>query len=166
MARYDVELLLNDIFKMFQAKLNDKIDEVNAEKAANGEAQDDFAIININDKAWYLNHIPASWNYKAFVVYGLAGIEANENQNDAFVEKVDLFFEVCIPDKGEKINESQIYKLLRYARCLKDVAIENFDTIRGYGKLQVASLTPTAIEIDGKRLKSSGVTVTASISSR
>ena len=165
-SKYDVELLLSDVSAMFIAKLNTKITAVNLEKQNDTpEMGDNFDIDLINANAWYLNHIPSIWSYPVFVVYGLAAIEANENQNDVFGKKVDLFFEVVIPDAGEKKNESQIYKLLRYSRCLEEVVMENYDTIRGYGKLTVASLVPTAIEVNGKILKASGVTVSASITS-
>lgn len=159
MALYDVEQVIRDLATMYKSKLNDKITAINTEKG-------DFEIPAINDSAWFLQHIPVTWNYKQFVIYGFENIDSGGTQEDNMVQQSEIFFEVAIPDSNETSSEAQIYKLLRYARALREVAHENYDSLRGYGKITVASLTPTAIEINGKSLKASGVRISASISSR
>jgi len=153
--KYDIELFLSDIEAIIKSKLNDKITAVNLEKG-------DSLISSINDKAWYFSQLPSNWSYKQFIVWGLQNIELNAQQNDAHIQTVSVFFEVVIPDGNEAKAEAQIYKLLRYTRCLQEVVTENFDSIRHYGKLQVESLPPTLISVGDKSLKSSGVNISAS----
>lgn len=155
MAKYDIELFLSDLETMMKSKLNDKIDAINTEKG-------DTLINNINDNAWYFSQLPTNWSYKQFIIWGLQNIELNAQQNDAHIQTVSVFFEVAIPDGNENKTEAQIYKLLRYTRCLQEIVTENFDSIRHYGKLQVQSLPPTLISVGDKSLKSSGVNITAS----
>ena len=159
MARYDVEQAVRDVATMFKNNLNTKIAAINTEKG-------DFSISTIDSNAWFFHHIPVVWNYPVFMIYGFENLSLNGFQEDNAVEAIELFFEVAIPDTNEAASEAQVYKLLRYARALKEIAQENYDCLRGYGKIKVASLTPALIEINGKRLRSSGVTITASISSR
>lgn len=159
-VKYDVEQMIRDLATMFQANLNTKIDEINTAKG-------DFSISTINASAWFFQHIPSTWNYPVFVIYGFDNIDATEVQEDNMVQEVTSFFEVVIPDSNETESDAQIYKLLRYARALREVANENYDSLRGYSKIKVASLTPTAIELpNGKSLKASGVRISASISAR
>ena len=161
--KYDIELFLSDIEALFKSKLNDKITAVNLEKQTNtDETNDNFDIALINDNAWYFHQIPTNWSYKEFVVFGLADIGLETSQHDSQIQKVSVFIEVALVDAGEKKNESQIYKLLRYTRCLQEVANENFDKIRSYGKLTIDSLPPTLIDVSGKRLKTAGINVSAS----
>jgi len=163
---YDVELFISDVRNILTSNLDAKITAINAEKASTAETGDDFAIDLIPSSAYYFHQIPAVWSYKQFLIYGLQDLKINEAQHDNHVQKVSLFVEVALIDKGEKQNESQIFKLLRYTRSLQEIFLENFDKIRSYGKLTVDSLPPTLIEVNGKRLKSAGVVVSASFSIR
>lgn len=165
--KYDVELLLTDVKNIFQSKLNDKIDCINLEKQTiTPETNDDFAINKINDKAWFFNHIPLVWNYPQFVLWGIESIDIVQSQPDGARQKITIFIEVGIPDDGRPINESTIYKLLRYSRALQDVSMENFDKIRSYGSLQVESLSPALVNIGDKKLRISGINISATIGLR
>lgn len=160
--KYDVELFLSDIKKIFQANLNDKIDAINLEKQTiTEETNDDFAINRISNDAWYFNHLPEVWSYPQFVVWGLGDIEIKNSQPDGAMQEVTAFIEVAIPDRGAPRNEAYIYQLLRYSRALQDIALKNFDGLRGYGKIRVDSLSPTLVNISDKRLRISGISITA-----
>lgn len=160
--KYDIELFIKDIEGIFKTNLNTKITAVNLEKQTlTDEVDDNFDIDQIDSEAWYFGQLPAVWSYTNFVVYGLENITLEGEQYDGHIQKVSMFIEVLIDDDGSVPNESQIYKLLRYTRCLQEVALENFDSIRSYGKLTVNSLPPTLIEIDGRKLKSSGINISA-----
>lgn len=165
--KYDAELFLEDIEKVFKSKLNNQIALINDEKqnrspGLNGK----FDISPINDDAWYFNHIPNVWSYPQFIVWGLQDVSFQRPQSDASIEKFIAFIEVAITDDGSVPNEQFIYKLLRYSRALQDVANKNFDSIRGYGKLQVEGLSPALVSISDKTLRISGITITASIGTR
>jgi len=164
---YDVELLLTDVKTIFQTNLNDKIDFINLEKAnRTPETNDDFAISRIPDRAWYFNHIPTVWSYNQFILWGIESIDIIQGQPDGAKQKVTIFIEVAVPDKGEPINESVIYKLLRYSRALQDISMKNFDRIRSYGSLQVESLSPALVSIGDKKLRISGINISATIGLR
>ncbi|MCP3684538.1 MAG: hypothetical protein GY861_17875 [bacterium] len=165
--KYDVESLLIDVKKIFRDNLNDKIDCINTEKTTiTPETDDDFSISRISTSAWYMNHIPTVHSYPQFVCWGLRDIDLEQNQFDGAKQNVTIFIEVVIPDRGEQLKESTIFQLLRYTRALQDIALENFDKIRGYGNIQVDSLSPTLVDISGKMLRMSGINITASIGIR
>lgn len=165
--KYDVELFLQDIEALFKAKLNAKIDEINLEKQnETTETRDNFDLQTIGDNFWYLQHLPTTWNAKQFIIYGVQDILLKEQQEDNAVQEMKVFIEAAIPDRGDRRYKSDIYKNLRYTRALQEIAMENFDSIRGYGKLKIDTLTPTTIVIGDKVLRSSGIVITASISVR
>ena len=161
--KYDIELFLNDAKAVFFNNLNAKIDEINLEKQNNTpEVSDNFNILTINDSAWYLNHIPQSWSYPQFVVWGLGGISLNSPESVGAIQTVTVFFEIAIPDRGEQYKESTVFQLLRYSRALQEIAIENHDELRGYGKFRLDSLSPGFVDISGKMLRIAGINLTAS----
>jgi len=161
--KYDLELFITDFKTVFQANLNAKIAEVNTEKnTETSETNDNFSINTLRTKDWYMNQVPQVWNSNQFIVYGLMDLKTEQAQETSFKMTPTLFIEVIIPDQGEQLIESAIYKLLRYTRCLYEVANENYDEFRHYGKLKMDSLPPAMIEVDGKRLRTAGIAVTAS----
>lgn len=155
MAKYDIESFLENIETVFKANLNTKIDQINLEKGSN-------LIENIPDDGWYLNHVPQIWDYKQFVVWGLNSTSMSGQQPGAAIQTVSVFMEACIVDDGAQLDQSTIYKLLRYSRSLLEVTKENYDSLRGYGKLQLDTLSPSLVDISGKRLRMAGVNLTAS----
>jgi len=164
---YDVELFIKDVRTILTTHLNNKITAINLEKQnETDETDDNFDIPLIQSNAFYFHHIPDIRSFKQFLIYGLQDINIEDAQYDDQIQKVSLFIEVAISDRGEQQNESQIFKLLRYTRSLQEVVNENFDSIRSFGKLKVDSLPPTLITVNGKRLKSAGIVVTASFSVR
>jgi len=165
--KYDVELFLTDIEKIFKANLNNCIDAINLEKQTiTPEANDNFNIAHINDKAWYFEHIPSVWSYPQFIVWGIDDIQVLNAQPDGASQKVTVFIEVGIPDDGSIINQSFIYKLLRYSRALQDIALKNFDGVRGYGTIQVETLSPALVSISDKKLRISGINISATFGLR
>ena len=165
--KYDAERFIFDIEVLFKAKLNDKIDQINTEKNSfTEETRDNFTLQTIGDDFWYLQHLPPVWNAKQFIVFGFQDIKFKEQQSDNAVQEMQVFIEAVITDRGDTRFKSNIYKSLRYTRALQEVAMENFDSIRGYGRLKIDALTPTTIAIGNKVLRSSGILITASISVR
>jgi hypothetical protein len=165
--KYDVELFITDIEKVFKDNLNTCIDAINLEKQTlTPETNDNFNIARISDDAWYFNHIPTIWSYPQMIIWGIEDITILNKQADGASQKVTAFFEVGIPDKGDVINQSYIYKLLRYSRALQDIALKNFDGIRSYGHVQVESLSPALVSISDKKLRISGINISATFGLR
>jgi len=158
--KYDVEMFLDNFKTIFLANLNNKITQINTEKSTVNPS--DFSIPTISNDAWFLNHIPQVWNYPQFIVWGLGGVQLTSQQSDAAIQTVNVFIEVCVPDRGEQLKESTIYQLLRYSRSLQEVAIENHAKLRGYSQLQLDSLSPGLVDISGKMLRMAGINLTAS----
>jgi len=161
--KYDLEMFTIDLRDAFRNNLNAKITEVNAEKNTDTpESADDFTINTIRTTDWYMNQVPQVWNSNQFIVYGIMDLKVDQPQETTFQLRPTFFIEVVIPDRGEVLLESAIYKLFRYTRCLWEVSNENYDKFRHYGKIKVDSLPPAMIEVDGKRLRTAGIAVTAS----
>lgn len=165
--KYDAELFLEDIGNIFKTNLNDQIDLINDEKNNRSPGLNDkFDIDKVSDKAWYLNHIPNVWSYSPFIVWGLASTSYDSVQEDGALQELTAFIEIALQDTGDKPTQEFIFRLLRYSRALQDVAMKNFDKIRSYGKIRVEGLSPTLVDISDKRLRISGITITASIGLR
>lgn len=152
MALYDTEQLIRDFETVLKNYLNTEITAINTEKG-------DFAIDTINSNAWYMNQIPHVWSYKQFIIWGLSGVETTDETVAGNIEKIEIAVEVCFPDRGDKLSEAAIYKLLRYQRALKTVVNKYHDSFQGVTKAIVSSLTPTITDIGGKKLVSAGIIV-------
>lgn len=153
----DTEQVLRDMETLFKAKLNDAIDEINAEKS-------DFTIPNIDDKAWYFLHLPRVFSYKQWVTWSLEPIEPTDRQSNNMKRTLKVTFEVVKPDAGEKHTENVIWQLLRYTRALEKVSNENADALRGVARLTVENLLPQTILFGGKILRTAGVRIQTSLS--
>lgn len=163
MARFDTEQVLKAALSVVKLKLNPEITLINAEKG-------DFTLDPVNDKAYYFASMPkGAFNYNPFVVYGfLANPTTESAQPDNSIKSIELYFEIVLVDSGAKDEENIIYKLLRYSRSLEEIFNKNHDKImQGFGNIQVTSLSPTTIfNLDGKIVRSAGVSVTAKITAR
>lgn len=163
MALFDTETVLKNAIAMVKLKLNDELAVINTEKG-------DWDIANLNAAAYYFGQIPkGAFNYNPFAVYGFLGDPTfDASQPDNHIKVIPLFFEVVLVDGGNKDDENIIYKLLRYSRALENVFNKNHSKImEGYGNIQVTSLAPTTLfNLDGKIVRSAGVSVTARITAR
>lgn len=167
MPKYDAERFIKDIEILFKANLNTKISEINTEKnTETPETHDNYTLQTIGNDFWYLQHLPRTWSGKQFIVFGFSEIRLLEQQEDNAVQQMKVFIEAVIPDAGDSRRKGNIFKSLRYTRALQEIAIENFDKIRSFGKLKIDTLTPTSIIVGNKQLLSSGVEITASITVR
>jgi len=163
MALFDTEQVLKNSIAVVKLVLNTDITTINNEKA-------DFTIPSINAAAYYFGQIPkGAFNYNPFVVYGFLDNPSLEaTQTDNHIKVIQMYFEVVLVDGGNKDDENIIYRLLRYARALENVFNKNhFKIMEGYGNIQVTNLAPTTLfSLDGKVVRSAGVSVTARITSR
>lgn len=162
MALFDTERVLKNAFEVMKARINEEITLINVEK-------NDFAILPINEKGMYFGQLPKAFNYNPMLVYGFEGnpqLEAAQANNH--IKSINLYFEVVLVDGGAKEDENIIYKLLRYSRALENVfAIYHSKIMEGYGSIQVNTLVPTTLfTVDGKTVRSAGVSVTAKITAR
>jgi len=155
----DPEDLTRRIEVFFKANLNTQIGIINAEKTTDEITTNDTAIPLIEDRAWYLTQLPRVWSYQQFVVWGLSRLQPSAQQEDNFLYDIEWFFEVVMPDSGTSNNETEFFKLLRYARALSQIITKNVDEVqRGY-KFKVESLIPATASVAGKKFRTGGVLV-------
>ena len=161
MAIYDTEQFLRDLETVMKANLNTKITAINTEKG-------DFEIANINDGAWYFQNLNSEvFSYAQFIAWGLGNSpDSQGEQNDNYMERIRVMYEVCLADEGERSSRGINYKLLRYQRAMKEVVLENFDSYRGHTKTLITSLTPTSFTLDGKLFRSAGIQIQAALTAR
>lgn len=159
MAIYDTENLLKATAAKMKEQLNAELAIIDAEKA-------DYTLDAINTNAWYFQNLDSEvFSYANFVVWGLYDNPATTDiTNNTNMKKVEMFFEVCIPDDGGPISENVFYRLLRYTRALESVVQKNYDKIRSGTKLQVTGLSPTSFDLGGKTFRSAGVLVSTTMS--
>lgn len=155
---YDIENFLRDAETLFRTKLNEEITNLNTEKS--GETPS-FTIDAINADAFYNAHIPRQWSYPIFVVFGVLGVAPLEMHEVDMLRRVNLFFEVCVPDEGDLDDRGIQYKLLRYMRACERVVLKNpkFASYHGQLKLKVNALTPATFGTENKRFRSAGVEI-------
>lgn len=159
---FDTEQVLKNCFLKVKEKLNAEIAAINTEKG-------DFEIAPINDAAYYFAQIPKAFNYNPFVVYGFDNPPAiDAAQADNHIKPITMYFEIVLVDGGSKEDQNIIYKLLRYSRALENVFNKNHSKImEGFGNIQITGLVPTTLfSMEGKTVRSAGVSVTARITSR
>lgn len=161
--KFEIEDVLRNCLLKVQEKLADQIAIVNGQRV-------DFAILDIPTDAYFFASMPkAAFNYRQFVVYGfLNDPQVESGQADNNIKVINLYFEVVSVDAGENPAENVVYQLMRYSTALEEVFLKNSAKImQGYGNLQVSTLSPSSLfNVDGKMIRSAGVSVTARITAR
>lgn len=162
--KIDTEYIFKRALERVQAELNSEILAVNTNKG------DTLVLPDIAADAYFFASIPnAAFNYANFVVYGfLANPQVEAAQEDNNLKELNLYFEVVSVDAGENPAQNVIYKLMRYATALENLFLKSSDKImQGYGKIQVTTLVPSGLfSLNGKMVRSAGVSVTARITAR
>ncbi len=162
--KFDIESVLKNAVTLVSAQMNTEIGLINTAKG------DSLSVPNIPADAYFFASIPkAAFNYKDFVVYGfLANPTIIGAQEDNNIKTIQLFFEVVSVDAGENFDQNVIYKLLRYSAALESIFLKNSSKLmEGCGKVSVETLVPSSLfSVDGKMIRSAGVSVTARITAR
>lgn len=163
---YDTEQVITDLENAFKNNLNTEIGLINTEKGA--VSGDVLFIEDIPNTTYLFQAISKSVNnYKVFLLYALLPNERLISaQSDNYIEPINITFEVCLPDKGDKSRKAQITKLLRYSRALRSVIIKNLDLLQGYGTVSVVDLTPSGFAFDRQVFLSGGIHVNTTITAR
>lgn len=155
---FDTEMFIKNSIEIVESKLPDVITALNTEKG-------DYELKNI--PYWYFQNLSAQcFSYPRFGVYYLVENNTLESaQNNNSIELVNLSFEVCLYDSGDRVDQNINWQILRYTRALKSVFHQNFDRIRSGTKTTVKSLIPNNFQVSGKTYKTGGVLIQAAISS-
>ena len=162
MSRYDSERGVKDALNLYQTKLNDIIDCINAEK------NDSITLENIANSEYIFGVITEDMlNFNVpFIMYGMEPATPKEVQATNFVKETKFSFRVFMPDCGDAVRDDEFYKLLRYQRALETVIVKNSNSFKSYGKPLVTSLTPDAFEYNSKVFLHIGIEISVSISVR
>ena len=162
--KMDIEKIFDDIVTLVREQLNTEIELINAEK------DDTLKLETITDKAHFFSSLPqAAFNYTHFLVFSFSNNPTVESQQgDNNIKAINLTFEVVAQDKGQSYDRNLIKRLMRYSTALENIFLKNQGRVmQGYGKLEVTALVPSGLfAVDGKYIRSAGVSVTARITAR
>lgn len=156
-AKYDVEMLLDDIEALLKSKLNTKIAAIEAEKTTLGKA---VGLDAINDACYFQQ----SWSDKILqqtpaIFYGLENIQT-QGVNAGTLEVFKIFVEVVLVDSGQDSYAKT--RIHRYSRALKEVFHENYDKLPFGNKTNIETVRPLSFTIDensSEEIKVGGVSI-------
>lgn len=146
----DVLIQLEDLYK---SKLNAKITEIEVGKGAIGLKQ-------ISSKAYANDLNEKVMNQNPFILIGVSDDIPTQN-GPRIGEKVTYSVILCTEDSINSSSEN--YKrMLRYQRCLKDVAKDNWKNFFHSLQLEVTNLQPVSFsdQNTNKMFKAVGVNIT------
>lgn len=157
-GKFDTESLLRDIETLLKAKLNAVLISINDEKA------DDITLRCIEEDAYFLQALSERMtNHNPFLFYGVQDIKPDDDSVIP-IDAVEIFVNICIADEAEQEN-TNMYKLLRYIRALKEVVKDNFGFVSGYSRLKVRDDLPASFRLNdaANLFHAAGVIITATI---
>jgi hypothetical protein len=138
MIKYDLERFLEDIEAILVDQLNDKLVQIDTEKA------DDIILKPVDDGAYFLQELNSRVaNYDPFVVYSIESMEPISTLGGT-ASKVTVSIVLIIADNGQDIAITK--RILRYSRALKEVIEENFALDENGINLEVQSLVPVEFQ--------------------
>lgn len=144
MARFDLELLLNDLKAVAVDNLATKLLAIATEKG------DGVVTDPVPTDAYFFQvlHTNAVGNRPVFLYYGAEDPAANP-LGPHTAEDYSIFFVVCLRRSAEgEIFET---KLLRYCRALKEIFETAFTQNKIRTKILVTSITPTNFGLSGQK---------------
>lgn len=155
MAKYDVERLYSDIESLLKSELNNKLLEIDTEKA-------DIVLDPVDDNAYFFQTMTENAeNYDPFLFYGEDQVIAT-GTGPATVETFSIDIGIILQIKNDPTTGT---RLLRYRRALREIFEKNWVKINRNVKLKVTSLAPWPLpDLDTDTLSVGiGVTLEASL---
>ena len=131
---FDVEGIIEGIIEVYQAELNAKIASVDAQK--------DTPLMKEIPQDGYTTDLNESVsNFDPFVIVSEVSNDV-ESQGQSSSETVTISVVVIAEDSGE----TPMYRtMLRYRRCLKEVANDNWKKLHNELRFKLKSLSPIAL---------------------
>lgn len=163
MTKYDVENLLVDVKALLVANLNTKLAAIEAEKVAQGLPATGLLPVDVAK-----GYFEQSWsddilNINPAIFFGIEDVQAVGN-GPATEERYKIFVEVVVLDSGQdRLTKNRIH---RYARALKEVFEENWDSLGGGCKIKVETVRPISFKLDlntSEEVKVGGVSLTTAL---
>lgn len=131
MARFDEEVLLNNLETVLKANLNTKITAINSEKS------DSITLTAIDNNAYQLDTDDKISNYNPYIIYMISE-QTTEARGSATAENIVINIALIVTDNGNDLNI--VKKMLRYRRCLKEVIEDNYRKISYCDSVIIESL--------------------------
>ena len=153
-GKIDKENILIAIEDMYKAQLSNKIDAITAEKNDNVELK------KVSDSAYSNDLNEKVQNYNPFLLINISGTDPIDS-GGRLGETVTYSVIIVVEDPINETTEN--YKrMLRYGRCLKEVAKDNWKNFFRSLQLSIESLQPVSFTDmnTNKRFKAVGVNVT------
>lgn len=156
-SAYDVERFFTDLGTMLKANLNNKLTAIDSEKG-------DYTIKKIDSSAWFFQSLNDSYtNFDPFVIYGVSQFEPSDDPYSVTATKMLVEIVIVVADQGQDATISG--KMFRYQRALKEVILENFDSLPDCSRLKVDNQIPVDFKLINNSYlhKAIGVTIKADI---
>lgn len=146
MARYDSENLMYDIKALLVAQLNTKIAAIEAEKIAAGFPTTGLAAIDTTNGYFEQSFSDEILNINPALFYGIEEVKA-DGIGPATVERFKIWVEIILIDGGmDQLTKNRVH---RYARALKEVFEENWDTaLTNASKIKIETVRPLSFKLD------------------
>ncbi len=159
----DGEELVDDIFAILFAQLNDQIAAVETSKIALGKGVTP-TLAEIPSDAWYRQ----SWTNKILnrtpgIFYGIEDVNTQDGGGGS-AQTYKVFIEVVAVDNGQSNDVDR--RIERYAQAIKKVMERNHRTLSYCSQIKIATVVPFSfkLELDSNdEIKVGGVSVLATI---
>lgn len=137
MAKYDVELFLNDIKTILTSHLNTKIAAINSEK------NDTITLGSINNNAYFLQTLDNDEaNFDPYVLYGIEDIKT-VGIGPLSGHEYTIAIVIVVADHQDG---NCAKKMMRYQRALEEVFAEHFQENEHGTKMEIQSIVPVSFK--------------------
>jgi len=131
MATYDWESLGADIETVMTDNLNTKLTAITTEKG------DSLSLKSVGASAYFFQSLDNTVvSYDPYIFYAIESVDA-EGVGPAVAEDILVSIWLVLQDPKEDLSTHK--RMLRYARALKEIFLENWDSNSKRGKIMIES---------------------------
>lgn len=135
----DLESILDQVLAFLKENLNDKIEDLNDEKA------DDIVLPKVdNDAYMFLSLNDKVANFNPFVVLNIQQVDS-ESIGGSTARRYQINVFVVMVDAGQDVNIGR--KILRYGRVFSSLFESNFRKINPALQFEIKDLEPVAFRL-------------------
>jgi hypothetical protein len=155
MARYDLEMLLDDVSKVIKDNLNTKLTEIDTRK------NDGITLAQVDAAAYCTEGLSGGGlNFNPFVMVSIAELE-EIGTIGAVAERPTVSAMIVVADNG---NDPVLWrKMHRYMLALKELFEHNFSKNRLGLKFEITRLLPVQVKRESRVYQVTGVSLTATL---
>ena len=143
--KYDIERFIDDVAALLKAKMQDKLNQINVEKATLGST---ITLQDVPTESYYIH----TWNDKILneplaMFIAIEDVEA-EPHGSYTKESYKVAVEITMTRDPNETGNPMPSKLLRYSRALKEIFEENFKDMREPTLIKIETVRPISFKLD------------------